>query len=217
MNHGPAVHYAYNLGSCKALGLEEGCDLRSRVSLAVLIGLNSNSASFSFVLLTENSAITMAEVVLKSEEEGRGRFLSPREVCYCTGVGLNVIMLTVIQSYLRSSAQKVFEDQLLTFISANTHLERPQIRTIWQKERLRSEIRAVAVFGDASPEDFGTLKDILSRVFSFLPQHLIHDTVEPSSVLALGVSKLAKEVQDFPGAFGLRKHVMNDSDLHDEL
>lgn len=76
-----AIHYAFELGSCASLGLEENCDLRFQVSVAILIGLNPHSTSLSLVVLGPDTANSLAEAKLEDEEEGRGVFPSPNAVC----------------------------------------------------------------------------------------------------------------------------------------
>lgn len=94
-------------------------------------------------------------------------------------------------------------------------MEKSRVSTRWEPKPLRSDIRAVVLYGDASAEDFRLLKDVLPSVFTFLPPGWLRDTIDPSIVLALGAAKRAKDFQDFPDEYGMGDYTINDSDLHD--
>lgn len=105
------------------------------------------------------------------------------------------------------------EFKLLQFLAEHTILERTPADPPRNWKLLRSEIRVVVLAGDASLDSFTHLRNTVENVFNNeLAPGWLRDSIDPSTVMAIGAAKRGRYLRDHPEDFTPPLHY-----IHEEL
>ncbi|KAG9673507.1 hypothetical protein KCU99_g4954, partial [Aureobasidium melanogenum] len=187
-----AIVYAYELGTCEAANLPEGCDPDDINGEALWLDFDAGLLNLRLLSFEESGGDIFAGSIFSGLER--------------------VDHLETIDERIISAIQKHFSD----FLDQNTVLKDFLGRRGPKFKPLRSDIKAIVTTGDPPP---GSMEAIRLAIHHISPglANLIRDSVDPSSAMAVGAARRAREMWDHPEQYYPHCRYFIEDPSHDEL
>ncbi|KAH0369312.1 hypothetical protein KCU65_g3441, partial [Aureobasidium melanogenum] len=187
-----AIIYAYELGTCEAVNLPKGCDPDDINGEALWLDFDAGLLNLRLLSFEESGGDIFAESMFPDLER--------------------VDHFEATDERLANALQKHFND----FLDQYTVLKDFPDRRGSEFKPLRSDIKAIITSGDP-PSGFMEAVRLAIRRISPDLANLIRHFVDPSSVMAVGAARRAREMWDHPEKYyPVCQYFIEDSS-HDEL
>ncbi|KAG9956883.1 hypothetical protein KCU61_g9527, partial [Aureobasidium melanogenum] len=187
-----AIIYAYELGTCEVVNLPKGCDPDDINGEALWLDFDTSLLNLRLLSFDESGGDIFAESIFSGLE--RVDHLETTDEC------------------MISAIQKHFSD----FLDQNTILKDFPDRRGPNSKPLRSDIKAVVTTGDPPPGSMEAIRLAIHRISPGLA-NFIRDSVDPSSAMAVGAARRAREMWDQPEKYYPYLQYLIEDVSHDEL
>ncbi|KAH0093301.1 hypothetical protein KCU96_g6714, partial [Aureobasidium melanogenum] len=164
-----AIVYAYELGTCEAANLPKGCYPDDINGEALWLDFDTGLLNLRLLSFDESGGDVFAESIFSGLEK--------------------VDHFETTDERMISAIQKHFSD----FLDQSTVLKDFPDRRGHNFRPLRSDIKAIVTTGDPPPGSIEAIRLAIHRISQDLA-NLIRDSVDPSSAMAVGAARRAREM-----------------------
>ncbi|KAH0171426.1 hypothetical protein KCU67_g2182, partial [Aureobasidium melanogenum] len=187
-----AIVYAYGLGTCEAANLLKGCDPDDINGEALWLDFDASLLNLRLLSFVESGGDIFAESIFSGLER--------------------VDHIETTDERIINAIQKHFSD----FLDQNTVLKDFPDRRGPKFKPLRSDIKAIVATGDPPPSSMEAIRLAVHRISPDLA-NLARDSVDPSSAMAVGAARRAREMWDHPEHYYPHCRYFIEDSSHDEL
>ncbi|KAH0165122.1 hypothetical protein KCU67_g4856, partial [Aureobasidium melanogenum] len=187
-----AIVYAYELSTCEAANLPEGCDPDDINGEALWLDFDAGLLNLRLLSFVESGGDIFAESIFSGLER--------------------VDHLETTDERIINAIQMHFSD----FLDQNTVLKDFPDRRGPKFRPLRSDIKVIVTTGDPPRGSMEAIRLAIHRISPDLA-NLIRDSVDPSSAMAVGAARRAREMWDHPEQYYPRCRYSIEDPSHDEL